>query len=110
MGSSLVSYEAVRSAPHSDPNIVAKVLSDKDAKKEVEDLLEQRRDDVSYLLEQNRDLVEALRDALMEREELLGDEIASVIENALAARDPAYIPANKSSSGIVDSTAQETSV
>ncbi len=86
MGSSLVSYEAVNNGAHSSPNIVAKVLSNDDTKREVEELLKRHKDQVTYILEQNRDIVEALRDALLEHEELLGDEIMTVIEQALARR------------------------
>jgi cell division protease FtsH len=86
MGSSLVSYEAVDNGHHSAPNIVAKVLTNDDTKKEVEDLLKRHKDQVAYLLEANKDLVEALRDALLEYDELLGDEILAVIEKALAHR------------------------
>ena len=86
MGSSLVSYEAVSNGAHSAPNLVAKVLTNDDTKKEVEELLRRSKDQVSYLLENNRDLVEALRDALLDHEELLGDEIMSVIEGARAKR------------------------
>lgn len=87
MGSSLISYEAASNG-HGGPNIVAKILTNKDAKKEVEDLLRLHQDQVGYLLERNRDLVEALRDALLVQEELLGDDIAAVIEGALARRGP----------------------
>jgi ATP-dependent Zn protease len=86
MGSQLVSYEAVGNGPYTASNIVAKVLSAEDAKREMEDLLHRSKDQVLYLLEKNRDLVDALRDALLEHEELLGDEIAEVIDRALAAR------------------------
>lgn len=86
MGSSLVSYEAVNNGAHSSPNIVAKVLSNDDTKKEVDDILRRHKDRVAYLLENNRDLVEALRDALLEQEELLGDEIIAALEQALAKR------------------------
>ncbi|MDQ3958518.1 MAG: AAA family ATPase, partial [Actinomycetota bacterium] len=86
MGSSLVSYEAVMNGPHGSPNIVAKVLSNEDTKKEVEDILRKHKDQVSYLLEANKDLVEALRDALLEHEELLGDDILGVLDRAQARR------------------------
>jgi cell division protease FtsH len=86
MGSSLVSYEAVDNGHHSAPNIVAKVLTNDDTKKEVEEILRRHRDQVAYLLENNRDLVQALRDALLEHDELLGDEIMTVIEKTVAGR------------------------
>jgi ATP-dependent Zn protease len=89
MGSSLISYEAVSNGGHSTPNIVAKVLTNDDTKREVDEILRTQRDQVRYLLETNRDLVEALRDALLDREELLGDEIMSVLRDREALRGPA---------------------
>jgi ATP-dependent Zn protease len=86
MGSKLVSYEAVNDGPYTTSNIVGKVLSSEDTKKEMEDLLQRLKDQVSYLLEKNRDLLEALRDALLEHEELLGDDIAAVVNAALERR------------------------
>ncbi|MGI8940737.1 MAG: AAA family ATPase [Actinomycetota bacterium] len=87
MGRSLVSYEAVSNGDHSSPNIVAKVLSNDETKREVEDLLVDQKNQVRYKLEHNRDLVEALRDALLEKEELLGDDIRAVLEKSLAERN-----------------------
>ncbi|MGH2755450.1 MAG: AAA family ATPase [Actinomycetota bacterium] len=87
MGSSLVSYEAVSNGMHSTPNIVAKVLSNEDTKKEVNDMLLTTKEQVLWLLEKNRDLVDGLRDALLQQDELLGDEILAVIEETLARRD-----------------------
>ena len=87
MGRSLVSYEAVNNGGHSTPNIVAKVLSNDETKREVEDMLVDQKNQVRYKFEHNRDLIEALRDALLEREELLGDDIRAVIEKTLAERN-----------------------
>ncbi|MFN2587385.1 MAG: AAA family ATPase, partial [Actinomycetota bacterium] len=86
MGNSLVSYEAVDNGPHGSPNIVAKMLSNDDTKKELDELLRRHKDQVAYLLETNKDLVEALRDALLEREELMGDEILAVLVDAQKRR------------------------
>ena len=86
MGNSLVSLEAVEHGPYSSANIVAKVLSNEDTRKEVEEVLQRHKDQVLFLLEKNRDLVEALRDALLEHEELLGDDIRAVIEETLQRR------------------------
>jgi cell division protease FtsH len=86
MGNSLVSYDAVRNGPHDGPNIVAKVLSNDDTKREVDEILRKHKDQVGYLLETNKDLVEALRDALLEREELMGDEIMAVLDEAQKRR------------------------
>jgi ATP-dependent Zn protease len=82
MGSSLISYEAVSNGGYSSPNLVAKVLSDEDSKRELQEILRGHKDHVTLLLEGKRHLIEALRDALLEREELLGDEILSVIQAA----------------------------
>jgi cell division protease FtsH len=87
MGRSLVSYEAVNNGGHSSPNIVAKVLSNDETKREVEDMLVDQKNQVRYKFDHNRDLIEALRDALLEREELLGDDIRAVIEKTLAERN-----------------------
>lgn len=86
MGSSLVSYDAVSNGMHSSPNIVAKVLSNDDMRKELEAMLHRHRKEVIKLLGDNSDLVIALRDALLDRDELLGDEIIQVLETQLSRR------------------------
>ena len=85
MGPGLISYNAAH-GPHS-PNIVAKVMSDDRGRDAVEELLARIKVEVSHLLIENKDLIEALRDALLEQEELLGDEILSVLDGAMAARN-----------------------
>jgi cell division protease FtsH len=87
MAGSLVSYEAIAEGPLGSKNLVAKVLSDASGKQGVEDILATQRERVSALLEENRDVVIALRDALMARDELVGEEILQVIEHALSSRD-----------------------
>jgi cell division protease FtsH len=87
MGSSLISYEAVDNGAHSTPNIVAKVLTNDDTRRETEEILKLHKDQVTDLLHKNKHLVEALRDALLEREELIGDEIMTVIEKAEIAHE-----------------------
>jgi ATP-dependent Zn protease len=83
MGGSLVSFAAT------GRDLVEAVLADAKARDEVERVLDDARASVRRLLAANRDLVEALRDALVERHELIGDEITSVLEAAIAARDAA---------------------
>jgi cell division protease FtsH len=92
MGSSLVSYEAVDNGAGHSANIVAKILTNDDTKREVEDILRRHKDQVSYLLENNRDLVRALRDALLEQDELMGDEIAAVVEDTFQKRRVGLFP------------------
>ena len=85
MGKSLISYDAVSGGPHG-PNVVAKVMTNEDSRQEVNDLLHDIKEAAVALIEENRDLVEALRDALLEREELLGDEILTVLETTREGR------------------------
>jgi len=85
MEGSLISYEAVADGLVSR-NLVGKVLADPEAKHGVDHLLHTQKEKTRAALEQNRDLVEALRDALIAKDELVGDEIVRVIETALTAR------------------------
>jgi ATP-dependent Zn protease len=84
MANSLVSFEAMEAGPVAH-GIVSKVLADEESRGAVERLLNQAKADVRALLDENRHLVVALRDALLEREELVGDEIVDVLEQARKA-------------------------
>jgi ATP-dependent Zn protease len=86
MAGSLISFDAVSEGGIGSRNLVAKVLSDTEGKQRVEDILADQRARVSALLEEHQDVVFALRDALIERDELVGDEIREVIEKTLADR------------------------
>ncbi len=81
MAGSLVSYEAIESGPFS-AGIVGKVLSDKDARQAVERLLDGSKGEVRRILDEHRHLIAALRDALLDRDELVGDEILEVLRSA----------------------------
>jgi len=81
MAGSLVSFDAVEPGPVTQ-GIVGKVLANEDARAAVERLLEQAKADVQTLLDNNRHLVIALRDELLEREELVGEEIVEVLTEA----------------------------
>jgi ATP-dependent Zn protease len=83
MAGSLVSYEAVESGPMQQ-GIVAKVLANEEGRRAVDRLLDQAKSDVRRLLDENRHLVVALRDALLEHEELVGDEIVETLRAAEA--------------------------
>ncbi len=78
MAGSLVSYDAIEAGPIAQ-GIVGKVLGNDESRKAVETMLTQQKDDVRKLLDENRHLVAALRDALLEREELVGEEITDVL-------------------------------
>jgi ATP-dependent Zn protease len=80
MARSLISLEAVRST--GGPNLVAAVLSDETCRAEVDAILNGARQEVRALLEARAHVVGALRDALLERDELIGPEIVAVLEAA----------------------------
>ncbi|HEY3925811.1 MAG TPA: AAA family ATPase [Acidothermaceae bacterium] len=82
MEHSLVSFGAVQNSGFSDTNIVGRVLGDKDGRAAVEEVLQQQKLRAKALLDDNRHLVTALRDALLERHELIGTEITDVLEQA----------------------------
>ena len=84
MDDSLLSYAAIQNSSFSDTNIVGRVLADDRGRDAVERLLQAQKAIAKGLLTGNRHLVEALRDALLEREELVGAEITDVLEAAAA--------------------------
>jgi len=82
MAGTLVSFAAVQGGAFNDTNIVGRVLSDHDGRKRVEELLQEQKTIVKGQLEANQHIICALRDALLERNELIGREIKDVIESA----------------------------
>ncbi|MEP6624904.1 MAG: hypothetical protein ABJC79_10700, partial [Acidimicrobiia bacterium] len=62
-----------------------RVLGDDQARQEVEKILDRSKESVRELLDTNRHLVEALRDQLLIHDELVGDEITGVLDEARAA-------------------------
>ncbi len=84
MAGSLVSFDAMDS-PYS-AGIVAKVLGDDDGRASVERILNTAKETTRTLLDEHRHLVIALRDALLDRDEMVGDEILEVIRVAEAER------------------------
>ncbi len=89
MTGSLVSFLAT------GHDVVEGVLGDRTARAQLESVLEDARHRVLWLLSENRHLVEALRDALLERHELVDDQITDVLEAARArgAETPDDVPA-----------------
>ncbi|HEY3214268.1 MAG TPA: hypothetical protein VGL16_13810, partial [Actinomycetota bacterium] len=61
-------------------------------RKEIDAILNDCRDSVRNLLLKKRHVVEGVRDALLEREELVGDEI-EVLMAELGEREPIEVPA-----------------
>jgi cell division protease FtsH len=87
MAGSLVSYDAIAEGPIGSKNLVGRVLGDGQGREKVEEILEQQKVRVRKLLEDNRDVVVALRDSLIARDELVGEEILTQIEIALGSRE-----------------------
>ncbi len=85
MDESLLSYAAITNSSFSDTNLVGRVLADDRGRDAVERLLQELKQEARALIGGHRHLVEALRDALLEREELVGREITDVLEAAAAA-------------------------
>jgi cell division protease FtsH len=95
MGDSLVSFRAVNDGPL-DNGLVGRVLSNPDAKRSVDALLAQQKEEVRAMLEANQNLILALRDSLLDRDELIGEEIVEVLT---AAGGPAPTPSSRATSG-----------
>jgi cell division protease FtsH len=83
MDRTLVSFAAGRGGALSG-DAISTVLNDGQARAMVEELLTRQRNRAREVLRAHRHLVEALRDALLERHELIGEEIENVL---IAARD-----------------------
>ena len=82
MVGTLVSYAAVQGSAFSDTNLVGRVLGDAEGRSRVEELLQEQKSRIKAKLEDNQHLIAALRDALLDRHELVGREITAVLEEA----------------------------
>jgi ATP-dependent Zn protease len=83
MDGTLFSYEAIYSP---SANLVARVASTEEGMARIEHLLGAAKEEVRDMLGHHRHVVEALRDALLHRNELIGDEILQVILDAETTR------------------------
>lgn len=82
MGESLISLAAVQQGAFNESNLVGRVLADPASRASVEAILAEQKEVARVLLREHRHVVEALRDALMDRHELVGREIRAVIDSA----------------------------
>jgi ATP-dependent Zn protease len=82
MAGSLFSYEALVTP---GGNLPAKVSAVEEGREAIEGILDGAHKRVSVVLDEHRRIVEALRDALLERDELVGEEILDVIGSARSA-------------------------
>ena len=86
MGRSLISAGPLTNVAMGG-NVVQAVMQDPDRREEVNALLEDCRSQVRALLTRKRHVVNGVRDALLEREELIGDEIEELMAE-LGEREP----------------------
>jgi cell division protease FtsH len=93
MAGTLVSYAAVQGSAFSDTNLVGRVLGDGQGRARVEELLQEQKVLIKGRLEANQHLVAALRDALLDRDELVGREIKAVLDAAGGPLPPSTIDA-----------------
>jgi ATP-dependent Zn protease len=82
MAGTLISFVAVQGGAFNDSNLVGRVLGDGEGRSRVEELLQEQKTIVKGRLEANQHLIAALRDALVERHELIGHEISDVLKAA----------------------------
>jgi cell division protease FtsH len=102
-GGSLVSFRAADAGPFGG-DVVNRILADRRARDAVERLLDEQKATVVAVLRDNRHLVEALRDALIERDELVSREILETLETATAIR-PALVDVSTEEAGPAPSPA-----
>jgi ATP-dependent Zn protease len=82
MGDSLISVAAAGDG-HLGGGLVDKVLGDRAARTELDSLLLSSRDAARQIVTDHSEVVEALRDALLDRDELVGRDITDVITASL---------------------------
>jgi cell division protease FtsH len=99
MGESLISVAAAGNGILSG-GLVEKVLADKEARAELDALLVSSRDVARQIVTTHSAVVEALRDALLGRDELVGDEILEVIAQCLAEQTATPDPAAGDIAGV----------
>jgi ATP-dependent Zn protease len=88
MVGTLVSFAAVQNGAMNDTNIVGRVLADSEGRARVEELLQTQKTVIRGVLESHQHLIGALRDALLDRNELIGHEITDVLADAQSAGPP----------------------
>lgn len=97
MGKDLVSFGTLQ--PSYSGTVLHEMLRDPQVRREVNDVLQACKAEVTALLKDKALVVEGLRDALLEKEELIGDEITELmarlgeaVEPVGAAAASTYVP------------------
>jgi len=81
LGGSLISYRAADTGAFGG-NMVSQLLAEPGGRAAMEDILDQQKVKVTQLVTEHRYLVEALRDALLDRRELIDTDILEVLHEA----------------------------
>ena len=96
MGDQLISYAVIPNGVTGDPQGAAFMLGQKEIRAEVDALLQRCKDEVSEILRSRRAAVERIRDELLDREELVGDQLESlmteIFPDKVAARTAKQLP------------------
>ena len=104
MADSLFSYAAVQTP---GANLVSTVSSSDEGRAAMDEILNQARDDVRDMLKRHRPVVEALRDALLERDELIGEQILDTIRTVdAAAGEPTLVVSSAGEESTVNASGQ----
>jgi cell division protease FtsH len=82
LGGSLVSLAAYQQGPLGGSDLVGRTLGDPHTRPEVDRILAVSKARARAMIAANSHILEALRDALLDRDELIGDEITAVCEAA----------------------------
>jgi cell division protease FtsH len=91
MGKRLVSYSVVPRSMWGEMQTYEKMLDDNEIRDEIDTILKRCKAEVSALLKRRSFAVERIRDELLEREELIGDQLEAVmreISEQIAASTP----------------------
>jgi len=95
MGKHLLSYSVIPANALGDQTI-SFMLSQDEVRDEVDGILKQCKAEVTELLRTRRPALERIRDELLEREELVGDQLdalmTEIFEEGVAARTPRDVP------------------
>ncbi|WP_157041932.1 AAA family ATPase [Nitriliruptor alkaliphilus] len=82
LGGSLVSLAAYQQGPLGGSDLVGRTLGDPHTRPEVDRILAVSKARARAMIAANSHILEALRDALLDRDELIGEEIIAVCESA----------------------------
>ncbi len=81
LGGSLISYRAADTGAFGG-NLVAQLLAEPGGRTAIDNILDEQKVKVTQLMNEHRYLVEALRDALLDRKELIDTDILEVLHEA----------------------------